>query len=162
VLIFGICPADLRFAVRTIPAPAAVNGESTTNGILPMDNRQLRAPVALLPQAPILAKQTYASPMSYVGITRRTTAWVRRVGTSNPAAAAAAWFAALIFLGGMYSVLVLWYFVTVVIFGWLLVPFRIIRRSHRRQEHLQRQQLATMQAMLVQQQMVLHQSNVAP
>jgi hypothetical protein len=161
MLIFGKRPAGLGYAIHTIPAHAAVGGESTTNGILPMDQRQLPAPMALLPQTPILARQTYASPMSYVGITRRTTAWVRRVGAATPAAAIAAWFAALTFLGMMYAVLVLWYVVTVVIFGWLLVPFRIIRRGHRRQEHLQRQQLATMQAMLVQQQMALQQNNVA-
>lgn len=38
------------------------------------------------------------------------------------------------------------------LFGWLLLPFRLVRRSHSKREALQKQQLATMQAMLIQQQ----------
>jgi hypothetical protein len=116
--------------------------------------QQHPAPYQVVPTTPILEKQTYASTMSFVGITRRTTAWIRRVG-GNPAAAIAAIAAGLIFLAMMYALIVVWYFFTLVIFGWLLFPFRLIRRSHRKQEHLQRQQLATMQAILVQQQQAL-------
>lgn len=112
------------------------------------------APVTLIPDAPMLQKRTYASPMSYVGITRRTTAWVRTV-SSNPATSIAAWCAAGAFLAVMYTFLVFYYFVVFVIFGVLTIPFRIVRRSHRKQEHLQRTQLATMQAMLVAQQEAL-------
>ena len=108
-------------------------------------------PRLVLPTTPALEKRTYASSMSYVGITRRTTAWVRKVGTS-PVTASLAWSAAAVFLMTMYVVLAFYYFVTLVIFGWLMIPFRIVRRSHRKKEHLQQTQLATMQAMMVQQQ----------
>lgn len=56
----------------------------------------------------------------------------------------------------MYAILIVWYFVMTFIFGVLFFPYRMVRRSHRRQEHLQRQQLATMQAILIQQQMAAH------
>ena len=115
-------------------------------------------PAVYIPNAPAMDKRTYASAMSYVGITRRTTAWVKKVGTS-PIAASLAWTAAVCFLAGMYVFLLFWYFVTLVIFGWLMIPFRIVRRSHRKQEHLQQTQLATMQAMLVQQQQQMIQNN---
>jgi len=59
----------------------------------------------------------YASAMSYVGITKRTTAWIRKTGTS-PIAAGLAWTAGLTFLMCIYVLLVGWYFVTLVIFGW--------------------------------------------
>lgn len=122
----------------------------------------VHSPQLLIPSTPALDKRTYASTMSYVGITRRTTAWVRKVGGSSPVAAVAAWTAAAIFLAAMYVVLVFWYFVTLVIFGWLMIPFRMIRRSHRKQEHLQQAQLATMQQMMVaQQQAMINNTNNA-
>lgn len=102
-----------------------------------------------LPTTPITPKQTYSSVMSYVGITRRTTAWVRRVGAKGAALAVPA---AVLWLLLMYSIVTVWYVVTLLLFSWLLFPFRLIRRSQRKNEALQRQQLATMQAMLIQQQ----------
>lgn len=109
-------------------------------------------PPPVLPTTPIMPKQTYSSAMSYVGITRRTTALVRRVGAANGAVMALAVTAAVIWLLVMYAVVTVWYLVVGFLFGWLLFPFRLIRRSHRKQEALQKQQLATMQAMLIQQQ----------
>ena len=112
----------------------------------------------LVPDAPIMRKQTYAAPLSYVGYTRRALAWVKRTGT-NPVSAGLAWTAMVIATAAMWLVVLpIWYFVTLVIFGWFMVPFRLIRRSHRKQEHLQRQQLATMQAMMLQQQQAIAQS----
>ncbi len=107
-----------------------------------------------IPTAPALDKRTYSATLSYVGITRRTTAWVRKVATT-PALAVLAWTVAVCFLAAMYVFLVLWYFITLVIFGWLMIPFRLVRRSHRKQEHLQRAQLATMQQMMVTQQQAM-------
>lgn len=106
---------------------------------------------AAVPVTPVLAKRTYSSPMSFVGITRRTTAWVRRVGTTAPATAAAV-VAASLFLALMYALVLCWYVVIFGLFGVFTFPFRLVRRSHRKQEHLQSQQLATMQALLAQQQ----------
>lgn len=109
-------------------------------------------PPTALPTSPIMPKQTYSAAMSYVGITRRTTAFVRRVGAANGAVMALAVIGAIMWLLVMYAVVTVWYLVVGVLFGWLLFPFRLIRRSHRKQEALQKQQLATMQAMLIQQQ----------
>ena len=112
-------------------------------------------PRLVVPEAPIIEKRTYASAMSYVGSLRRATAWVRRVGTT-PVTASLAWSVAGTFVALMWIlVLPIWYFVTLFVFGWLMIPFRLVRRSHRKQEHLQQAQLATMQAMLVQQQAML-------
>lgn len=111
----------------------------------------------LIADAPMLKKQTYASPMSFIGITRRGTAWVRRVG-ENWWKAALAVTSLLLFLAAMYAVIAVWYVVIFVLFGVFTIPYRLVRRSHRKQEHLQKTQLATMQAMLVQQQQVLQQN----
>jgi len=109
----------------------------------------------LFPTSPVLEKRTYSSTMSYVGMTRRTTAWVRKTGSSSAVAATVAWSAASLFLLLMYVVLVAWYLVVFVLFGFFTFPFRIIRRGQRKREHLQQTQLATMQTMLVQQQQAM-------
>lgn len=111
----------------------------------------------IIPDTPMMRKQTYASPMSYLGVTRRGTAWVRRVG-DNRWKTGFAVIALVLFLAVMYVVLLGWYFVIFVLFGVFTFPYRLVRRSHRKQEHLQKQQLATMQAMLVQQQQALQQN----
>jgi uncharacterized membrane-anchored protein YhcB (DUF1043 family) len=46
-----------------------------------------------------------------------------------------------------------WYGVALLLFG--VIPYRFMRRSARKQEHLQQVQLATMQAMMVNQQRTL-------
>jgi membrane protein implicated in regulation of membrane protease activity len=107
-----------------------------------------------------MRKQTYSSPMSYIGITRRSTAWIRRVG-DTPLKTGLAAIAVGLFLAVMYAVLLGWYFVIFVLFGVFTFPYRLVRRSHRKQEHLQKQQLATMQAMLIQQQQALNQNKDA-
>ena len=117
-------------------------------------------PTVVVPQAPMLDKRTYASAMSYVGSFRRATAWVRKVGTT-PLKAVLAWSLAYTFVALMWLlVLPVWYFVTLIVFGWLMIPFRLVRRSHRKQEHLQQAQLATMQAIMVQQQQVVAQNHL--
>src|SRR4051794_5930303 len=103
----------------------------------------------------MMSKQTYASPMSYAGSARRASAFVRRVGTT-PLKASFAWTFAAFFVSVMwFAILPVWYFFTLIIFGWFMIPFRLVRRSHRKQEHIQKTQLATMQAMMVQQQQAL-------
>jgi hypothetical protein len=92
--------------------------------------------------------------MSYVGSLRRTTAWVRKFGTTPPKAIVG-WILGSAFLLFMWVFLLGWYFVTLVIFGLFTIPYRFVRRGHRKQEHLQRAQLATMQAMLAQQQQAM-------
>ncbi len=128
---------------------------SESNTPVPVAERQtvqaVSRPAVVIPQVPIMSKQTYSSAMSYVGFTRRMTAWVRKTGTT-PVKAALAWTAGLTAAAAMYGVITVWYFFTVVLFGFFTIPFRLIRRGHRKQEHLQKTQLATMQAMLVTQQ----------
>lgn len=109
----------------------------------------------LVPDTPIMAKQTYASAMSYAGSARRIWAWTRRWGGRNIWMGLLAYSVLAVAIPLAWAVVTIWYVPTVVIFGWFLIPFRLFRRSGRKQEHLQRQQLATMQAMLVQQQAVI-------
>jgi hypothetical protein len=45
--------------------------------------------------------------------------------------------------------------VALLLFGVFMIPYRFMRRSARKQEHLQQVQLATMQAMMVNQQRTL-------
>lgn len=104
---------------------------------------------------------TASSTMSYVGSARRLTTWARsRAGTEQPKAALI-WTAAVLAIAGMFSLVTVWYIVVYGIFGLILVPFRILTRGGRRRERLQRAQLATTQAMLVQQQQALAQQPVA-
>ncbi len=120
-------------------------------------------PGPLFPKQPVLEKKTYASPLSFVGATRRTTAWVRKVSTST-LKAFLAWTAAVLWLLIMYAFLVCWYVVVLGIFGVFTFPYRLHRRSQRKSEHLQATQLATMQTMLVQQQqaMISNQQTAPP
>jgi hypothetical protein len=112
------------------------------------------AQAQLVPTTPITTRKTYASPMSYVGSLRRVTAWIRSFGDTPPKAVAA-WLLGIAAITTMWAVVTAWYAVTVVLFGFLMIPFRLIRRGHRKQLHLQEQQLATMQAMMVNQQQTL-------
>jgi hypothetical protein len=127
--------------------------------VVPASNIPAAQPTAagIVPDVPIMRRRTYAATLSFVGITRRGTGWVRRVG-DNWWKASLAVAALLLFLTGMYAVIAVWYVVIFGLFGVFTFPFRLVRRSHRKQEHLQRQQLATMQAMLVQQQQTLQQN----
>lgn len=99
-------------------------------------------PSTLIPETPMMSKQTYPAGLSYVGATRRATAWVRRFGTTQ-SRAVIAWNLAIIWLLVMFVVVTAWYAVTLLLFSWFVFPFRLIRRSHRKQEHIQKTQLAT-------------------
>lgn len=110
----------------------------------------------MVPMTPVQDKRTYASPMSFVGITRRTTAWVRNTSTSS-GTAVAAWTAACLFLMVMYPFLLLYYFVVFVLFGIFTIPYRLARRSQRKSLHVQQNQLAAMQGMMIQQQYAMGQ-----
>jgi len=108
----------------------------------------------LVPEAPIMRKQSYASPMSFVGSTRREVAWARRHST--------VWWKATLFVTALvialpvtWAVDLVWFVVVVVLFGLFTFPYRMMRRSQRKQEAYQRQQLATMQAMMINQQRAL-------
>ncbi|MFC4494603.1 hypothetical protein ACFPA8_10715 [Streptomyces ovatisporus] len=94
--------------------------------------------------------------MSYVGITRRISARIKRVGAAGPFAAWLAWaLGAIVILLG-WALVTVWYAITLLLFNVFLFPYRLIRRSHRKQEQLQQAELATMQAMMINQQRTLN------
>ena len=108
----------------------------------------------LVPSTPIVAKKTYAAPMSYTGSLRRVISWVRGFADTPPKAALG-WALGISSIVIIWTLVTVWYAITVFLFGIFMIPFRLIRRGHRKQVHLQEQQLATMQAMMIQQQQAL-------
>ncbi|WP_386445906.1 hypothetical protein [Streptomyces ovatisporus] len=111
---------------------------------------------ALIPESPALSKMSYSAPLSYVGITRRISARIKRVGAAGPFAAWLAWaLGAIVILLG-WALVTVWYAITLLLFNVFLFPYRLIRRSHRKQEQLQQAELATMQAMMINQQRTLN------
>ena len=117
---------------------------------------------SLMPEAPAgggapgaIKLGTASSTMSFVGSARRVSAWAQsRAGTEQPKAALV-WTAAVLGIALMWSLVAMWYVVVWGLFGIILLPFRILTRGGRRREALQRAQLATTQAMLVQQNQTL-------
>jgi Flp pilus assembly protein TadB len=117
--------------------------------------------VELIPEEPILSRQTYAAPLSFVGSTRRATAWVRRVGTNWPKAALAASLVAVV-LPVVWLFLIAWYVVVFGFFGIVTIPFRLVRRHQRKALAVQKAQLATMQAMMARQSEAMAQMSQEP
>jgi Flp pilus assembly protein TadB len=94
-------------------------------------------------QSPQLEKRTYASILSFVGITRRATAWMRR-SKSHSVGRVLLWLLIVLYLLLMYAVILCWYALTICFF-FIVIPWRIVRRNHRKQLHLQQAQLAALQ-----------------
>ncbi|HSZ36790.1 MAG TPA: hypothetical protein VK773_06830 [Acidimicrobiales bacterium] len=103
-----------------------------------------------LPTEPVVKSQTYASPMSYVGSTRRIVAWAGKTAQRSPSYAVLAWVLGAFALLFMWSFLLIWYFVVFFLFGIFMIPYRLVRRSQRKSLHVQKTTLATQQAMLQQ------------
>jgi Flp pilus assembly protein TadB len=114
---------------------------------------------SLMPEQPIMKKQTYSAVMSYAGSSRRLWAWTHGWGSKNLPLSVLAWSTFTVALAVTWAIVTVWYAFTILIFWWLLFPFRLMRRSQRKQEAYQKQQLATMQAMLVNQQRALNDMN---
>ena len=96
-----------------------------------------------LPTDPALKSQSYASPMSYVGSTRRIVGWAQKTAQRSAAVAVLVWTSAIIFLLAVWVFLLGWYFVVFFLFGIFVIPYRLIRRSQRKNLHVQRTTLAT-------------------
>jgi hypothetical protein len=111
-----------------------------------------------LPTEAVLKSKTYASPMSYVGSTRRIVGWSSKLAKRSPAYAVLGWTAGILALLFMWVFLLFWYFVVFGLFGILMIPWRLIRRSQRKNLHVQQTSLATQQAML--QQMAVQQQQI--
>ena len=111
-----------------------------------------------LPTEPVVKSKTYASPMSYIGSTRRIVGWSSQLAKRSPAYAVLGWTLGISALLFMYVFLLFWYFVVFGLFGVLMIPYRLIRRSQRKNLHVQQTSLATQQAML--QQMAIQQQQI--
>lgn len=90
-------------------------------------------------------KRTYATMLSFVGITRRSMAWMRRNKTAG-AARGVLWAGLSIYLLVMYTVVLTWY-ALIIGFFFIVIPWRVIRRGQRKSLHIQQQQLAALQGM---------------
>ena len=118
-----------------------------------------------LPTDPVIKSQTYASPMSYVGSTRRIVGWASKTAERSPTSAVLAWTLGVLALLFMWTFLLGWYFVVFFLFGIFVIPYRLMRRSQRKNLHVQKTTLATQQAMLQQmqqqqQQMMMRQQHM--
>jgi hypothetical protein len=143
-----------KFAVQTYEA----HQQSSAHGVAYTATGYQDPERLGLPTDPIMKSKSYASPMSYVGSTRRIVAWARKLAERNPSYAVLGWAAAVMALLFMWSFLLFWYFVVFVLFGILMIPWRLIRRSQRKNLHVQQTSLATQQAML--QQMAAQQQQI--
>jgi hypothetical protein len=122
-----------------------------------------RDPVAMgLPTEPVIKSTTYASPLSYIGSTRRLIAWATKASKRSPVNAALAWVLAIFGMLFMWTFLLFWYFVVFFLFGIFMFPYRLIRRGQRKSLHVQQTALATQQAMLQQQQAMMQQVQQQP
>jgi cyanate permease len=93
----------------------------------------------------IVPKQTFASPMSFVGSARRFTA----SGRSKTGAMKIAWWTlGLVGLVLFWCFLLCWYFFAFVVFGIITVPIRLMRRGQRKSQAVQEAQLAAMRQAL--------------
>lgn len=138
-----LTPEGERYARETYEA----HGQSLAHGIA-YSAAGYQDPQRLgLPTKPVMKSQTYASPMSYVGSTRRIVAWAKGAGARNAGLAVLVWSVAVVAMLCMWSFLLFWYFIAFGLFGVFVLPFRAIRRSQRKSHHVQRQTLATQQAM---------------
>ena len=73
----------------------------------------------VVPESPIITKQTYASPMSYVGSTRRMITWARKRRAIG--AEVIAWTAVVLGLVLAWVLLAAWYFIIFVVSGLFVI-----------------------------------------
>ena len=85
-------------------------------------------------------RETYASPMSFVGSTRRTARWVH-------SQSAWLWTIAAPALLMFWMFLLVWYFIVFGVFGLIAIPFRSHRRHQRKELAVQQRQLEAIERM---------------
>jgi Flp pilus assembly protein TadB len=93
---------------------------------------------------PQLDKRTYVSILSFVGITRRATASMRR-SKSHGVVRGLLWALIVLYLVLMYALILCWYALLCGLF-FIVIPWRIMRRHQRKSPHLQQAQLAALQS----------------
>lgn len=112
-----------------------------------------------LPQVPVVKGKSYASPLSFIGSARRIGSAINRVSNGNVPLAIFLWVLGVMAIAVAWTFVAAWYVVIFGIFGIFTFPFRLMRRSQRKSQHIQQVTLATQQAMLLQQQQLLQQQN---
>jgi membrane glycosyltransferase len=110
-----------------------------------------------MPTAPVVKSKTYAAPLSFVGSTRRIVAWSRGAIERNPHMRAPLWIMTVSALLVSWAVVFCWYAVVFGLFGILMIPYRLVRRSQRKSLHVQETALATQQAMYQQMTAIMQQ-----
>ena len=110
-----------------------------------------------LPTEPVLKSKTYSAPLSYIGSFRRIIPWASKLAKRSPLYAAFGWTLAVISLVLVWVFVTFWYLFVFGLFGIFVIPYRLVRRSNRKSQHIQATALATQQAMLQQQQILLQQ-----
>jgi hypothetical protein len=110
-----------------------------------------------LPQVPVVKSKSYASPLSFVGSARRIGSAINRVSNGNVGLAIFLWALGVMAIALAWTFVAAWYVVIFGFFGIFTFPFRLMRRSQRKSQHIQQVTLATQQAMLLQQQQLLQQ-----
>lgn len=75
------------------------------------------------PETPMPTKGTSASPMTYVGATRRILRWARK--DRSPAAEIAVWTTAVFALVVVWALLAVWYVLRFVVFAIFVIPYRL-------------------------------------
>jgi len=142
-----------RFASETYSA----HGQSLAHGVAYVTTGYQDPARLGLPTDPVLKSQTYSAPLSYVGSTRRLIAWAAKAAKRSPVFALLAWTLAVITMLLAWAFVTCWYVVVFGLFGIFMIPYRLVRRSSRKSQHIQRTALATQQAMLQQQQAMIQQ-----
>lgn len=104
-------------------------------------------PAGFLPPPPELRGKSYAAALSFVGSARRLGAVANRAGRTHPALGVAAWVFVGLAIGTVWTFVALWYLVIFGFFGVFTFPFRLMRRSSRKQTRLAQQSLAMQQHM---------------
>ena len=139
-----------------VPAqPTAPLAETPPAAVAPVTVGYAPAPV--LPQVPVVKGKSYASPLSFIGSARRIGAAINRISNGNVPLAVFLWVLGVTAIAVAWTFVAAWYVVIFGLFGIFTFPFRLMRRSQRKSQHLQQVSLATQQAMLLQQQQLLQQ-----
>jgi hypothetical protein len=103
-----------------------------------------------LPSDPALKSISYAAPLSFVGSARRIFGWASGMAKRTGAPAVLLWAMATVATAVAWMFVLGWYVVIFGLFGIFTLPYRLVRRSQRKNLHVQRTSLATQQAMLQQ------------
>lgn len=111
-----------------------------------------------MPTTPVIESRTYAAPLSFVGSTRRIIHWSRGALRRSPHLRVLLWVVTVLALLVSWALVTCWYLVVFGLFGIVMIPYRLIRRSQRKSLHVQQTALATQQAMFQQMSAMMEQN----